>query len=93
MLTSGQCVIAAYLTDGGLVCPDCARKDDSLFHDDSDENRVETEKGTEAAIIQYTLDSEFCESGAFCDDCGEVLIEPDPVEDEEEDEDEDEEAE
>jgi hypothetical protein len=26
MLTSGQCVIAAYLTDGDIICPDCAEK-------------------------------------------------------------------
>lgn len=26
MLTSGQCVIAAYLTDGDVICVDCANK-------------------------------------------------------------------
>lgn len=26
MLTSGQCVIAAYLTDGDVICPSCADK-------------------------------------------------------------------
>jgi hypothetical protein len=26
MLTSGQCVLAAYMTDGGIVCVECAQK-------------------------------------------------------------------
>ena len=117
MLTSGQCVVAAYLTDGGVICPSCADKrvgvnyDDTLEHlcsEWEDEHKGESvpwrvemdlrDKAEEEVrsaqeeedlrpLIQYELDSDegFQESGCYCDDCGEELVEPTPVEEEEDD--------
>jgi transcription initiation factor IIE alpha subunit len=35
MLTSGQCVVAAYMTDGGFICPSCASKRTEVNYDDT----------------------------------------------------------
>lgn len=51
MLTAGQCVTAAYMTDGGLVCPDCANK---LIEEYQSENGITYETEYGAALAEYT---------------------------------------
>lgn len=66
MLSISQLTVAAYMTDGAVVCRECGEN---------------AKLPTGAALIQYTLESDFPE-GLSCDSCGKELVEPEEQEDE-----------
>ncbi len=52
MLTSGQCRIAAYLTDGDVICTDCTEKEIGDFDLVLDE-RLEGAEATKGEVLTY----------------------------------------
>lgn len=86
MLTVAQCEVVAYIGDGFIVCPECAR--DRVGRDEDSEcwPLAKIEAGLPAyeveglsPIIEYTASSEF-EEGLWCEDCGTEIVEPCMVE-------------
>ena len=72
MLTSWQCQIVAYLSNGTIFCPDCVTQTD-------------INEGNAQGIIEYEFEGESWKDGAYCDACMKELSEPWPVEDDPDD--------
>lgn len=84
MLTAAQCEVVAFIGDGFIVCPECAR--DRVGRDEEGEcfEIAKAEAGYDndsglSPIIEYTASSEF-EEGLWCEDCGTEIVEPTMIE-------------
>ena len=68
MLTASQCRTVAYLTDDGVVCPDCLKPCEA--------NAELTEANRE--VSAYEADELAGDDGLYCERCNTELVEPSP---------------
>src|SRR5574341_1843354 len=68
MLTGAQLKTVAYLTNGGIVCPDCLKP--------AEANSDLTEAHGE--ICSYSADEMADPDGLYCDRCGTEIVGPSP---------------
>lgn len=66
MLTAEQCRVVACLTDGGLICYECAEDEHGEGWEFAEKTRP---------VIEYEAESEFPD-GLWCDECGKEIVSP-----------------
>jgi hypothetical protein len=80
LLTSYQCQTAAWVTDGAIICTQCAangetREMHAISRYEVDEYDSESSRDYEGDEDEHVEDCE-CTYGITCDDCGTEIVEP-----------------